>query len=172
MANASTGSAVGLVNRKLSPFNAEVQSQSLLSTNFVNLADFNEFASTANNSSTFTRFKDFSVAGQVQTVTSASSNVLQAGLPIYVNTIHIATANAFMTVFICSLILAAIAIGVFGMLYLALLAMERFHLGKEDRRVHMRFVYPSFVRAWTLRLVSLMFQKIPVQFTDTFHLHI
>ncbi|KAH0827798.1 hypothetical protein J3R83DRAFT_3423 [Lanmaoa asiatica] len=46
--------------------------------------------------------------GTVQLVTATSSNVLQAGIPIYVEYVGIATANAFMTIFLMALMLLAI----------------------------------------------------------------
>jgi Transient receptor potential (TRP) ion channel/ML-like domain len=139
------GSAVGLVNRKLSPYNdAYVVPKSLLaapslgmtlaSGNGTNLGDV--------------------MTREVVTVTSSSANVLQAGIPIYVNSLNIAAANAFMTVFISALIFAAIALTVFALGYFAILAMHRYGWGTEEWRVSLRNAYPDFVRAWTLRLVS------------------
>jgi hypothetical protein len=145
MADASSGSAVGLVNRKLSPYNFAALSQSLLAA--AKSLDLTDFATLgARSDSPLGDFKQFD-AGQVVTVTAASSNVLEAGVPIYVNSIHIATANAFTTVFLISLILIAIAIALFGLGYGAVFALRHTARGQE-----LIEAYPSFVRAWALRL--------------------
>jgi len=172
MANGSIGSAVGLVNRKLSPYNVPGSSnyvipQALLSTpptvNLPNLTVIDVIPVAA-----LDNRKLFSVGGEVETVTGASSNILQAGLPIYVNSIHIATANAFMTVFIFVLVLIATGLGVFGLIYAGLRAMERFGWGKEACRVELKSAYPSFVRAWTLRLVCSGVRRL-IFFTESLH---
>lgn len=126
LADAAAGSAVGFVNRKLSPYNVP-------SSNFL--------AFSANASS----------QRDVQTVTAASSNVLQAGIPIYVNSIQIAAANAFMSVFICGLVLVASAAGVFLLAYGVLFVMGRL-MTKWDSRVMSGRIYRSFIYAWCFRL--------------------
>ncbi|KAJ3508700.1 hypothetical protein NLJ89_g5609 [Agrocybe chaxingu] len=115
LADASSGSAVGLVNRKLSPYN-------LPNTNLA-VQDSPEESNLAAyiKANTLETIKN----GEVQTVTAVSSNVLQAGVPIYVNSIHIATANAFMTVFLIVLCLFAIAMTVFVIGYGIMFLMER-----------------------------------------------
>lgn len=128
LADAAAGSAVGFVNRKLSPYNVP-------SSNFL--------AFSANASS----------QRDVQTVTAASSNVLQAGIPIYVNSIQIAAANAFMSVFICGLVLVASAAGVFLLAYGVLFVMGRL-MTKWDSRVMSGRIYRSFIYAWCFRLVN------------------
>ncbi|KAJ7262283.1 hypothetical protein B0H12DRAFT_1105108 [Mycena haematopus] len=100
----------------------------------------------------FGAFQQLSSVDEVQTVTDDSSNVLQAGIPIYVNSIHIATANAFMTVFLVGLIVVAIALGIAGLLYGLLYAMNRFQWGKEHTRYKLKSSYSAYIRAWALRL--------------------
>lgn len=159
MANASSSSAEALVNRKLSPFNSLLASSSSIyetqslftSTDLVEIS--NMTLSTVARPATLESIKQLSVAGEVQTVTSSSSNVLQAGLPIYLNTMFISTANAFMTVFVCALSIIAIAIAIFGLIYLAIFLMGKYGWSTEDRRAKLRAGYTSFVKAWSLRLV-------------------
>ncbi|KAJ7733778.1 hypothetical protein DFH07DRAFT_905993 [Mycena maculata] len=156
MANASSGSAVGFVDRRLSPWNAV--NLELPASSFAQslLADTSVGAARTN--ITFSRIalngiqQLATTEGQVQTVTDDSSNVLQAGIPIYVNSIHIATANAFMTTFLISLIIVAIALAVAGLAYGALFAANRFGWGTEETRQRLKSSYPAHMRAWALRL--------------------
>jgi energy-converting hydrogenase Eha subunit C len=128
LADATKGSAVGFVNRKLSPYDSRLVLASLHDT----------------------------ITGGVQVVTSKSSNVLQAGIPIFVNTIHIATANAFMTVFIVALGMFAIATIIFILGYGSIFTLHRIR-----RRNNGSVFHPfsckslSFVRGWFLRLVCI-----------------
>ncbi|CAA7261772.1 unnamed protein product [Cyclocybe aegerita] len=163
LADASSGSAVGLVNRKLSPYNSP-------STNLAVQDSFDNFATTSNlfegiSSATFSGLKESNLStyikantletiknGEVQTVTAVSSNVLQAGVPIYVNSIHIATANAFMTVFLIVLCLFAIAAAVFAIGYGIMSLVERKRSRAHKSAVPLGFDCPSFVMSWVLRL--------------------
>ncbi|KAJ3988312.1 hypothetical protein F5890DRAFT_1492782 [Lentinula detonsa] len=153
LANSTSSSAVAFVNRKLSPFNSDSTSSSSGS-----ISSLSSLAKRTVESSLLHNIQQRDVA----VVTSESDNVLSAGIPIYVSTINIATANAFMTVFLCTLILIAIALFVFGFGWLSLFAMERYGIGREDRRIQIRRAYPSWIRAWTLRLSSVMFTPIVV----------
>jgi hypothetical protein len=139
MADASGGSAVGLVNRKLSPYNCG-QSEGCGAL------------VARSGPSTYPLAQNLAGVGEPATVTQASSNILQAGIPIYVNTLHIATANAFMTIFFIILMLSAIALAVFGIGYVGLRTMKKRRWGKT-LKVMGEGVYPAFVRAWVLRLV-------------------
>ena len=129
LADSTDGSAVGLVNRLLSPFNAFTLLPVLRDT----------------------------TTGEVQVVTATSSNVLQAGVPIFVNTIHIATANAFMTVFIIVLCMFAIAMSIFILGYGIIYALDRIHGRRNEGPMFHSFSCKSlsFVRAWFLRLVCI-----------------
>lgn len=131
MPDASGGSAVDLVNRKLSPYNVQgglTQSISLFSKR------------------------------DVQTVTAGSSNILQAGVPIFVNTLGISTANAFMSIFFTLLILIAIALAVLAAGWATLCFVLRWR-AKRDRAPstveEWREYYPWWAKAWALRIVSL-----------------
>lgn len=160
LADAIGGSAVGLVNRKLSPYNSpdsDIVSQftspgSILTrslpANFVAAVHpkLVSFFSAAN--------RQTIVNGQVQTVTAASSNVLQAGVPIYVNTLHIATANAFMTVFLCALCILGITSAAFALTYGLLLLAQRVYSRKHHEGAFANFDYKSFVLSWCIRIVS------------------
>jgi hypothetical protein len=136
MSDISAGDAVGFVNRKHSPFNNAV-------VNIVDLAGGIAPSLRAGGRET--------IKGDVQTVTANSPNVLQAGVPVYVNVIGIATANAFMTVFIITLCLLAISLVVVALGYVVMLVLGRrqSHVGRPSA-----FDYPSFVISWYLRMVS------------------
>lgn len=153
LANSSSNSAVGFVNRELSPFNQDFSN--LLIDSPASSRVLSTWLNLASPLSDTTPLNILSATSQVQTVTANSSNVLQAGIPIYVNSVHIATANAFMTLFLCVLILVAIALAIFFLGYICLFAMESFHWGNQNRCVELRYTYRSFFRAWLLRLVCL-----------------
>jgi hypothetical protein len=159
MANSSAGAAVGLVDRKLSPWNPsllQIPSQSSSSQSL--LADPSAIASPTSLRLAFGAFQQLSSsADQVQTVTNDSSNVLQAGVPIYVNSIHIGSANAFMTVFLVGLVAVAVALAVAALLYGGLYAANQFGWGKEKMRCRLKSSYPAYIRAWALRLVRSPF---------------
>jgi Transient receptor potential (TRP) ion channel/ML-like domain len=130
LAGSSAGGSVALVNRKLSPFNrrAYVDSRSLIHA-----------------------------VRDVETVTSQSSNVLDAGVPIYVNTIGIATANAFMTAFFSALILLAITLTLLLLTYgvVALTSRHEYtHSPWRTNLTNVKIRFRSFARAWGLRIVS------------------
>src|ERR1700722_1111186 len=152
MADATGVTAVGLVNRKLSPYNVvpslafHNSPQSLLSkAKSAFLPDFPVLASTPspNVLSGMMQLTD----GGVVTVTPASSNILQAGVPIYVNFISIAAANAFMTVFFCALILTAIALAAYGLGYICLLVPPSPRWVSSERRIEIRRAYPRLVKS-------------------------
>ncbi|KAJ7132865.1 hypothetical protein C8R43DRAFT_1023727 [Mycena crocata] len=158
MANASASSAVGLVDRKLSPWNTNLQLPSSSSFAQSLFADPSAVATAIPANLSFAQFAAAglqqlsSTAGEVQTVTTDSSNVLQAGIPIYVNSIHIATANAFMTTFLVGLIVTAIALALAGLVYGLLYAAKHYKWGKDDMRDRLQSSYPAYTRAWALRL--------------------
>lgn len=158
MADASSGSAVGLVNRRLSPYNSLAQSSFVVPTTLLdsktfihlpNLAVLPESVSLPDDLHTL------SSQSEVQTVTAASGNVLQAGIPIYVNSIHIASANAFMTVFICALMLIGLAlvISVIGYIFFKL----RSRSGNWNHPLKFRSNYRSIFRAWFFCLVCFVY---------------
>lgn len=133
LADISANAAVGFVNRKLSPFNSVTL-----------LLDGAESMGTRE-----------TVKGVVQTVMANSPNVLNAGIPIYVNMLGIATANAFMTVFIMSLCLLAIVVAILALGYfVALLSKRRQYRARQTPE----FDYMSFANCWLLRLVRGLFQ--------------
>ncbi|KAF8070229.1 hypothetical protein FPV67DRAFT_1486684 [Lyophyllum atratum] len=92
-----------------------------------------------------------------ETVTTSSSNVLQAGIPIYANSLHIATANAFMTVFLCALILIACTLGVFILGFGLISILGDAH---KERKTWLKSTYLSFIRAWGIRLALILFSPI------------
>ncbi|KAL1744683.1 hypothetical protein HDZ31DRAFT_63898 [Schizophyllum fasciatum] len=164
MADSSAGSAISLVNRALSPYNelatvgsADASGNSGTSLSTSNFGSFlalpRSLAVTAVN-----MFKR-STAGDVQTVTANSANVLTGGIPIYVNSMHVGTANAFMTVFISVLILAAIALGVLALVYGIIFLLSRSNSARAHRH---REQFPSWARAWGLRLSLIVFFPVMI----------
>jgi hypothetical protein len=158
MANATSSSPVGLVNRKLSPFNVATaimpQHLSALSTipndvDFTPLRSFFASPSPLNNAKVLKQV--VTSAGHVQTVTTVSKNVLQAGMDIFTNSLHISTANAFMTVFLVALMFFAIILAIAVLGFAALWPFAR--LRKLDMK-QMQTSYLSFARGWALRTVS------------------
>jgi hypothetical protein len=121
LAGSTAGGSVALVNRRLSPFNALT-----------------------------TRDNPIPVVREVQTVTAQSTNVLDAGIPIYANSIGIATANAFLTAFFSALILLAIALALLVIIYgvIALSSRSRPHWIKTQ--------FPIVARSWLLRIVCFV----------------
>lgn len=85
------------------------------------------------------------------TVTQQSSNVLDAGVPIYVNTVGIATANAFMTAFFSALILIAITLVVLAVVYGVIALCSR------TRSLSVKTQFPIVARSWGLRIVSSLY---------------
>lgn len=155
------GNAVSLVNRKLSPYNvpSSASSVNLALSRFIEDATPKLFAT----SSTGTGFSisNFLVGGDVATVTQTSSNVLQAGIPIYVNSIGIATANAFMTIFFVALILLAILLAVYALVYVALVVVRRFKKDDSDiNEVGTR--YREFTLTWSFRAALVAFFPVSV----------
>jgi hypothetical protein len=159
MADATGDSAVALVNRKLSPYNAITSSTFLTSSNqYANIGIENLWTSSNMTSANYVSdvsiasVQELTTAGDVQLVTPSSTNVLQAGVPIYVNSVGIATANSFMTVFLVVLMIAAILLAVLSVGYCVLAATSRYRQRKEG---YIADRYPSFSRAWLLRIVSV-----------------
>ena len=158
MADETSSSAVALVNRKLSPYNAVVtplstyQTTNLATETLVALGNSTTLGSILVASSSNSA-QELDVAGTVQLVTATSSNVLQAGVPIYVEYVGIATANAFMTIFLLALILLAILAATLALGYgIMVLAGRR---TKYTDLLHRREEYPAFTYAWLLRVVSI-----------------
>ena len=136
LAGSTAGGSVALVNRKLSPYKrayaiigAQVPSPIELSTS---------------------QGGPIPVVREVQTVTAQSSNVLEAGVPIYANTIGIATANAFMTAFFSALILLAVA------LVLLIIIYGVITLSSRNRSNWIKTRFPIVARSWLLRIVCFM----------------
>lgn len=166
MADASGGSAVALVNRKLSPYNAFATffvpgvAQLSQAKRGILLAASN--ASTSYVSPATLGIKQLNSAGAVQLVTSSSSNVLQAGIPIYVNYIGIATANAFMTIFLVALMLLAILLVALAAGYGIVSLGSRFGKFEHARFTELKVQYPAFARAWLLRVCLIVFTPVTI----------
>jgi hypothetical protein len=124
LAGSAAEGSVALVNRMLSPYSAN-QARSLVDSSVP-------------------------VVREVQTVTAQSSNVLDAGIPIYANSIGIATANAFMTAFFSALILLAIALALLVIIY-GVIA-----LSSRNRPDWIKPQFPIVARSWLLRIVCFV----------------
>ncbi|KAF6763203.1 hypothetical protein DFP72DRAFT_956637 [Ephemerocybe angulata] len=155
LADAAQGSAVQFVNRKLSPYNDNLLAigglASISTTNSDLLTRQLEPAQqmVPNLARRFVNLvqREGTVTGEVKTVTNSSANVLQAGLPIYVNSLHVATGNAFMTVFLVALMMFAIGLAILALGYgVYVLVRRRRRTTKEG------FIYLAFSRSWILRL--------------------
>ncbi|KAI6100460.1 hypothetical protein EDD16DRAFT_1690561 [Pisolithus croceorrhizus] len=163
MADASGGSAVAFVNRKLSPYNAAVAmffsgtSQLLNINQEVVLMGSNSTLANYASSASIHDVKQLDSAGTVQLVTSSSSNVLQAGIPIYVNYVGIATANAFMTIFLIALMVLAIFLLIVAIGYGIAVLLTRRNRGKATSLPDLQERFTGWARAWLLRLCLIVF---------------
>lgn len=117
----NTGSAIEFVNRQLSPYNAIT--------------------------STFSNFIS-EPSEEVQTVTPSSPNVLQAGLPIYVNSLGIVASNVFMSVFLSALT----TFGVVGFVCILFYISKRYLRMKSVSME--RFASIGLILQWALFTVS------------------
>ncbi|KAF7315349.1 TRP-N domain-containing protein [Mycena indigotica] len=163
MPNSSSTSAVGLVDRKLSPWNTNLAVPSAAQSMLLADTDYTPTGYTPTNLSriALTQVQRLdSTSAQVQTVTTSSSNVLQAGIPIYVNSIHIGSANAFDTVFIVALVILAITITLSLILYGLLLLADRLDWGSDTQRRRYRNMFPGFIKSWVLRLALIAWPPI------------
>ena len=154
MADANAGSAIDLVNRRLSPYNSinPVVAVSADATSFAR----NLFSVGASNAASLSK-------RNVVTVTSDSSNVLQAGVPVFASMLGVGTANAFMTVFFTLLFLAVTAGGLFAMGYavLKLVLRKNRQRGNDSPKLEeWDEYYPWFTKAWVLRLVSSQYYLV------------
>lgn len=160
----SSGSAIALVNRKLSPYNDPPGAFVIPETLLAKVGALPQVDLSAPSSSIAENVASELVTRDVVTVTSQSPNVLQAGLPIWVNTIGISTANAFMSVFFSALILIAIGVVAFGIGWIVLEILIR--TLKSERLEAARYGYPRFVKAWALRIVSLYHKPLLRRFSS------
>ena len=136
LAGSAAEGSVALINRKLSPFGA----RGLEARSLIDLSGPTRQILTSQGGR-------IPVVRDVQTVTAESPNVLDAGIPIYANTIGIATANAFMTAFFSALILLAITLALLVIIYGVIALSSRNH----PHRVKTQF--PIVARSWLLRIV-------------------
>ncbi|KAH9957895.1 hypothetical protein BC827DRAFT_1222160 [Russula dissimulans] len=151
LAGSSAGGSVALVNRQLSPYSGGyIVPQALLAAvralPHIDLSVSTRQALTSRGS-----LPPLPVVRDVETVTPQSSNVLEAGIPIYVNTIGIATANAFMTVFFSALIFLAVTMTVLAITYGVITFSFRAHFHPVKTR------FPTVARSWGLRIALLSF---------------
>ena len=150
LAGSTAGASVALVNRALSPYNALL---TLITAQDLPYVDLSLLASNSTLSQSL-------VTRDVQTVTSQSPNVLDAGVPIYVNTIGIATANAFMTAFISALILLAIILALLLIMYGVVTLASRQAYTSAHWLAEIKPRFPLFARAWGLRIVRLYLSRL------------
>ncbi|KAH8990616.1 TRP-domain-containing protein [Lactarius akahatsu] len=156
LAGSTAGGSVALVNRKFSPYSTYVVPQSLIAAAQA-LPHVDLSVPTRPLLAPNDILPHHLVAREVQTVTSQSPNVLDAGVPIYVNTIGIATANAFMTAFFSALILLAIALAFLLMIYGVVAVASRQAYTRPHWIAEIKPRFPLFVRAWGLRIALICF---------------
>lgn len=166
MPNSTSDSAVGLVNRRLSPYNAPISFNSVSSLVAASAPPrFNSGLSRFTQLVAEVQPRLLAVfipsAGPVEIINEAST--LQAGIPIYTNSVNIGAANAFMTVFLTSLIVVAIVAGLLALGYLVFRLAARH--AKAQRIRDWMSAYPPFARGWALRTVRGRFAC--VQFHQT-----
>jgi hypothetical protein len=168
LADSSSGSAVQFVNRRLSPYNGVAAPSTSLPLSDLFKRDvvtsyarrFSEFVGVSSGAVVTSHLakREETIKGEVQTVTSDSSNVLQAGLPIYVNSVNVSTSNAFMTAFFCALMLIAVGLAVLAIGYGVSVLLNRRRAQRQPQTEKSPeeppFDYLSFARSWILRLVS------------------
>jgi Transient receptor potential (TRP) ion channel/ML-like domain len=161
LAGSSAGGSVALVNRKLSPYSNAIDTalypapQSLIAAvralPHIHLSAPSRSVPTSGGT-----LLPPHVLRDVQTVTPRSSNVLDAGVPIYVNTIGIATANAFMTAFFSALILLAITSVLLLIIYGVVALTSRHEHTYSPWWNDIKIRFPIFARAWGQRIVSCL----------------
>ncbi|KIK81163.1 hypothetical protein PAXRUDRAFT_156757 [Paxillus rubicundulus Ve08.2h10] len=166
MADATSSSAVGLVNRKLSPYNAAAASfvdagYQRISFAKENRAFLPNLLSANVDSSAFSgSVEELSAASTVQLVTATSSNVLEAGVPIYVNYVGISTANAFMTIFLVALMLLAMLVATTAIGYGIVALATRCKQNKCSPISQLGDQYLGFSRAWLLRVCLVVITPV------------
>ncbi|KAH9942245.1 TRP-domain-containing protein [Epithele typhae] len=164
LSNVSSDGAISFVNRQLSPYNVGQSNFVLGGQSLVKTAPSLPQIDLAQMSLNTTGLHSQVLSSvEVATVTEDSTDVLQAGIPIFTNTLGIATANAFMTIFLIFLILVAIVIASLGLAYGISLALSRSKLAEKRPDImefHARF--PSFAKAWCLRIAMVSLLPITV----------
>ncbi|TFY65185.1 hypothetical protein EVJ58_g2128 [Rhodofomes roseus] len=160
--DASSGDSTAYVNRQLSPYNMLAQPASLLESvrtlptldlRNTTAGSLMKVGTTAVN--TTSRLLKSAQADVAVVTNDDSSDVLQAGVPIYVNSIGIASANAFMTVFLTALIYTAAALGFIGIAFALYVGIQRTAWGQRNLKqwIGLRSGFVPFAKAWGLRAV-------------------
>lgn len=159
--DASSGDSTAYVNRELSPYNMLAQPASLLeSVKALPSLDLRNATARSlvkvGTSAVNATSRLAKAQADVAVVTNDdSSDVLQAGIPIYVNTIGVATANAFMTVFLTTLIYTAVVLGFLGVAFALYVGVQRTAWGQRNVRrwKGLQDGFVPFAKAWGLRAV-------------------
>jgi Transient receptor potential (TRP) ion channel/ML-like domain len=115
-------SPAAFVNRQLSPYNAPVPSGSSPSS-FLAMANAAFLAANRTLMARDSSTDSSSGNGPPATVTTGDSDILPAGIPVYVNSLNIGTTDAFMSVFFTVLIGAVVGAGVLGIMHVVLTFM-------------------------------------------------
>ncbi|OCB92087.1 TRP-domain-containing protein [Sanghuangporus baumii] len=162
MSDATGGDGVELVNRKLSPYNVATVTTAETLEAIKNLQQ--KIAAhqqlIANGTSELNE-----LLRRDTTVTVTESNVLNAGIPVYVNSLGISTANAFMSIFFTLLMLVAIVLFVFGMgwLFLFFVTKRKEKRGRDAGKLEeWKQGYAGFCKSWALRLILIVFLPIMI----------
>ncbi|TFK25233.1 TRP-domain-containing protein [Coprinopsis marcescibilis] len=155
LADSKSGSVVQFVNRKLSPYNNDEAVTSSGSSGIGGL--FRRSTEGLALSGPNALWKRSGLNGEVQTVTPNSDNVLDAGLPIYVNSLHVSVSNGFMTVFLCGLMLFGLAVALLAIGYGVHILVKKRAEKKNAKPEESTFNYLSFARSWILRIALICF---------------
>ncbi|KAF8584826.1 TRP-domain-containing protein [Ramaria rubella] len=112
-------SPTAFVNRQLSPYNVPLPSGTSPSS-FLSLVNAAFLAANRTIVARDSTTDSSAGNGPPATVTAGQQDILPAGIPVYVNSLNIGTANAFMSVFFTVLIGAVVGVGVLGIMYATL----------------------------------------------------
>jgi hypothetical protein len=151
--------AVDYINRKLSPYNDFLVIEKVIASESP-ASYIRSYLANRPASNVTTRAVDLVSRVVIPTVSEQNTtSQLSTGLPVYLNSLGIPTANGFDTIFIIYLIAIAVAIGAHLLFFGILLLVEIFR-GSDRRGTgwigRMRKGYLTFCAGNALRLVSLV----------------
>ena len=147
-------SDVQYIDRKLSPFNEAIYMPDALETT----STFKSFIA----ENTLTRRTAAELVKRAtipSTIDQNATTELDTGIPVYVNTLNIPTANAFDTVFFVFLIFCAIFIAAHVLFYATVLLVDRFH-SSASWATRVRRVWWAFCLGNALWLALIWFTPL------------
>ena len=152
-------SDVQYINRKLSPYNDYIDMSDFDMTSF---KSYIVESSNANLKELATHGRSFSTRATIpSTIDQNMTSDLSTGLPEYSNTIGIAYANAFTTVFFFFLAFVGIAVAFHVLLFVLIWIADRISKEDEDSwSAKLRRMWWPFCAGNALRLVSARLQML------------